>query len=269
MPHLQAALDEWEDPELFMARLATVTPYARRGGVAERDSNRICDRPVPTPLGRPAAFYFQGFVYVRPMQSRFMEAAERTNVPVYHLRAFDERAPEAYDVWRLNPHFANLNEVRLVDDPTGAEDDIEPSVVASANSKKTRASSKKLSVVRFDDAFSLARHVQDTPDTALVAPMCTDVRELLETFVESEPEKTRLLAYPVGRYLMSLYGMWNEKANTLDVTPETVRVCLATGWADEVGTKPGATLGVFDRVAPYFQDCRRPSSTLRSPQIKR
>lgn len=51
--------------------------------------------------------------------------------------------------------------------------------------------------------------------------------------------------------------MWNEKANTLDVTPETVRVCLATGWADEVGTKPGATLGVFDRVAPYFQDCRR------------
>lgn len=257
VPHLQAALDEWEDPELFMARLATVTPYARRGGVAERDSNRICDRPVPTPLGRPAAFYFQGFVYVRPMQSRFMEAAERTNVPVYHLRAFDERAPEAYDVWRLNPHFANLNEVRLVDDPTGAEDDIEPSVVASANSKKTRASSKKLSVVRFDDAFSLARHVQDTPDTALVAPMCTDVRELLETFVESEPEKTRLLAYPVGRYLMSLYGMWNEKANTLDVTPETVRVCLATGWADEVGTKLGATLGVFDRVAPYFQDCRR------------
>ncbi|WP_278978861.1 hypothetical protein, partial [Sutterella wadsworthensis] len=96
VPHLQAALDEWEDPELFMARLATVTPYARRGGVAERDSNRICDRPVPTPLGRPAAFYFQGFVYVRPMQSRFMEAAERTDVPVYHLRAFDERAPEAY-----------------------------------------------------------------------------------------------------------------------------------------------------------------------------
>lgn len=216
-------LELWEAPELFGELLAKCEPREGRG-----------------PLGRIPAVYFQGFIYARPMQVRLMKAAERLNVPVYYLKAFDPEVPEAYEIWSKNPLFANLRSARRIGD----------------SGREENRSHPLRTTLRFTDPFSLAQYLNESEGLRLIAPMSDTVRDLLETFVEPEHDKEKLLAYPIGRYLMSLYGMWNERKNALDIQPEELKKCLATGWTEAAGRTNGTALLTYEKIAEYFADCR-------------
>lgn len=220
---LLSDLEQWESPEEFEELLSQCEPVEGRG-----------------PLGRIPALYFQGFIYVRPMQLRLMKAAERLDIPVYHLRAFDPEVPEAYEIWETNPFYADLKNARLV---------------GNSDAETTRPRGPR-PTLRFVDPFSLARYIEGAKGLRLIAPMNDTVRDLLETFIEPEHVKEKLLAYPIGRYLMSLYGMWNERRNALDIVPGELKKCLATGWAEEEGAANGTALSAYEKTADYFADCR-------------
>lgn len=219
---LEERLSAWESPCRFKELL-------RRCRIGS-------DGPL---LGVPSCVYFQGFYYVRPMQSRLMKAFEALDIPVYFLNAHDEKHPYDYEVWTHNPLFADMKVHRIFGDS-----DKEPI--------------RGPEIIRFENVFAMVSRLRNPPEKLrFFAPLRANVRELLDSFFPKLEEKENLLAYPAGRYLWGLYSMWDPVAKDLILEPDTVRECLATGWAGpKFAPESDALLGTFERVKHYFSDCR-------------
>ena len=226
-----------EDPD------GGVTVLERHLSVWKRPSDfsdllRVC-RPNPdrSAIGIPDRVYFQGFYYVRPLQSRLMKAFESLNIPVYFLNAHDEDRADEYEVWTKNPLYADMKVRRTFGEPESLS---EPGLI------------------RFENLFAMVSWLRNAPKKmSLFSPMTADVRSMLESFFPKLEEKENLLAYPAGRYLWGLYSMWDPVAKDLVLEPDTVRECLATGWAGPTfAVDSHVLLGTYERVAHYFSDCR-------------
>lgn len=242
---LQESLDLWQDAESFRKLLAE-TPVS--------DLNDV--------MGYPEAVYFQGFHYVKPMQGRLMDAFSGLGIPVYMMAPHDPSDPAANEVWVKNHRFAGL-EART----------------AFPSREAVRSAQKAPRVMQFEDIFSMVRYLRrNGKGTPLYAPITDELRDLLETFFPrhsgSDPTddstaeeksslardeklaaKENLLAYPAGRYLWGLYSMWDADLEDLVLNPETVRECLATGWAGSRCDEQCSALDAFDAVADFFSGC--------------
>ena len=231
-----------------------VTLLDRRLSVWKRpaDFMKLLRKCRPSPegsfVGVPERVYFQGFYYVRPLQSRLMKAFESLDIPVFFLNAHDEDIPHEYEVWTENPLYAGMK-VRNIFGKT--ESTSEPELI------------------RFENLFAMVSWLRKNPKKlTLFSPMTADVRSMLDSFFPKLEEKENLLAYPAGRYLWGLYSMWDPVANDLVLEPDTVRECLATGWAGPAYVLDSdALLGTYERVAHYFSDCRTPDEWIKR-QVK-
>ena len=192
-----------------------------------------------TNIGKLRAVYFQGFYYIRPLQCRLMDAVQGLNIPVFFLNAFDQSHAFEYEVWQTNPYFNKNWIARQL--PTVEQADLNYS----------------LDVIQFDDLFSMIRYLRlNQEKLAPVAPMNKDIRSMLNTFFPKSLEKENLMAYPIGRYLMSLFEMWDEKTEQLILYEENVRACLSTGWAGDHYDNSLSSLTIFNKVHHYFSDCK-------------
>ena len=212
-------LQKWRDPASFRQALL-------EAGLTEKELNAV---------------YFQGFYYIRPMQSRFIDAVLALETKVCFLNAFDPSDPIKYRIWDENPRYANGK----------------MTVFSADDSKAPGAVPRKPQILKFEDLFSMVCYLRrSVKKERFYAPMSDDVREILETFFQKDNEKESLLSYPVGRYLLALYEMWDGKAGALSLDAENVRECLSTGWAGESYSENMSVLSTFNKVRHYFSDCR-------------
>ena len=213
-------LDEWEDPKKFTSILSTLG--AEEVGCSFEDIKAI---------------YFQGFYYMRPMQARLMEAFEKTGVNFFFVNPFESDSPHDYEVWEVNPRFVGL-EKEAVDNKRASQREFTPAVL------------------RFEDCFSMVRYLREAKERVhLYAPMTKEIRDMLKTFFLEDPEKTSLLAYPAGRYLMGLYQLWDRDKKELRLDSEILKSCIATGWAGSTYRERSSLLQTFEEVEHYFSNC--------------
>lgn len=221
---LQKRLACWEDAESFKQELTN--NVMRKTGQA---------------IGVPPAVYFQGFYYITPLQSRLIKAFRLLDIPVYFLNNIDDTQPVFYEIWKKNPHFQEAWIVRKADEYTDSDAE----------------TVKKRRIVKYRDAFAMVRKLEKVKadETVIYAVMSRQVKEILETFFPERAEKSQLLAYPVGRYLLSLYDMWDDDEG-LVLEPDNVRNCLSTGWAGRMYEDSKLLLSTYDKVHDYFRNCR-------------
>lgn len=234
VPLFREEVDRWSRPSTFLKLVAGVHP--------ERDD---------PPVGRFAAVCLQGFYYVRPLQARLLDAFARTGIHVTYLNAYDPDHAVAFEIWERNPRYANGWTVRSAEDAP----------VAITPPER---------IIKFADLFSMVRYVRERGRARRIVPMAPfsdEVAERLEPFFPKEEAKSRLLSYPIGRYLWGIYSMWDPNAGALVLDVDTVRLCLSTGWADEPEEGRAESTGssvaggasafeTFERVEDYFADCR-------------
>lgn len=221
----QQEVDAWDDASVFADRLMTCE---------YRKTNEV--------IGVPKAVYFQGFYYITPLQLRLIHAFCQLDIPVYFLNAMDDQYPEAYAVWDQNPVFPKIAEKRILTHEAPL-----PAVDFSA-----------CRIRKFRDVFSMVCRMRslNLQESALYAPLSTDVKELLETFFPDQEDKLHIFAYPIGRYLLSLYNMWDEDSNSFRLNPSDVRSAISTGWAGPEYQDGGKLLALYEKMQDYFQDCQ-------------
>lgn len=191
-----------------------------------------------SPIGKPKALYFQGFYYIRPMQNRLIQAIRDLGIKVYFLNAFDEKHSLQYEIWSKNPHFSKNWEVRLID-------------------SEKAVSYHDPNLRQYEDLFSMVRDLRKVDNKIHVfAPLDKNAREIFETFFPKDTQKSRLLSYPIGRYLWGLYSMWDERTQNIVLNNDIVAQCLSTGWANEQYCSNTEVLRTFQRVREYFSDCK-------------
>lgn len=200
----------------------------------------------------PNAVYFQGFYYITALQQRIIDGFLSLDIPVYFLNHIDRSDNQSnfFAIWDQNPFFKMITERRQIQYRGHSKD----------NSESSRGERKnQIRLCRYQDTFSMVnrfKKLQDDPQKPVFyAPMSRDIKDLLDTFFPENEEKTHILAYPIGRYLMTLYNMWNEERQELVFTPEDVRSCLSTGWAGKKVSDNSHLLEIYDCLFDYFHDC--------------
>lgn len=224
--------EKWENPEYFKADLS------KAFGVED--------------LRAAHAIYLQGFYYLTPLQDRIIEAMCGLDIPIYFLNQDDPSHPEAFAIWRCNPHFQKMKAYWLPEKNTAA------SGCDLYHSDQKTSTSAHPQIWKFRDTFSLVKCIVEkmAHGATFYSPMSKDLKDIFETFFPPKDEKKHMMSYPVGQYLMSLYKMWDSEAQELVFTPELLRCCIASGWAGETFHQDQGLLEVFDRALPFFQNCR-------------
>lgn len=222
VPGFWDSLDNWNNPYEFKQLLEDCVPAGELINIGEQ-----------------RAVYFQGFYYIRPLQSRLMDAVQGLDIPVFFINAFDQSYAFEHEVWKTNPYFKKNWIVRQVPIVEQAVPNYSPDVI------------------QFDDLFSMIKYLRINQEKlSPLAPMNKDIRLMLNTFFPKSLEKENLMAYPIGRYLMSLFEMWDEKHKQLVLDEENVRACLSTGWAGDHYDNSLFSLTIFNKVHHYFRDCK-------------
>lgn len=189
-------------------------------------------------IGVPKAVYFQGFYYITPLQLRLIRAFCQLDIPVYFLNAMDEACSSDYAVWMRNPFFQPITKRRALE-------------------KEAPLPEGDFKIRKFNDTFSMVCRFRslNLQEYAVYAPMSTDIKIILETFFPEQDEKTHIFAYPIGRYLLSLYNLWDDDQDDFRLDSSEVRRALATGWAGPLYEDSTHLLMVYDKIRDYFQDC--------------
>ena len=188
---------------------------------------------------KPRAIYLQGFYYVNAIQSRLLTALQNLDIPIYFLNNIDDSEPEIYELWKHNPLLKGNWEHRLIHDEQPVKNNDAPIVR------------------KFIDNFAMVNYIKTNSDEVkFYGPVCKDVQELIDTFFPPKENKTQLLSYPAGRYLMDLYAMWNDETESIELLPDKVKSCLATGWAGKTFADGKRLLAIYEQVQDYFADCR-------------
>lgn len=202
--------------------------------------------------------YLQGFYYITPIQARFFEALCRTKWKVIFLNNYDADVPEAYQIWRENPHFKNLDRT----DISGSYPDKRYGWIFQEAKDPTGDSN--VTFVKFNDMFSFIRdwddfgreHGQDA--AAIYYPSGKEIRKIANNFFTKNKNRKYLLSYPLGQYLGNLYSMWNVNKQRIEMTVPQVKECLATGFALSTNGNVSDSRDLmltFEKVSAYFEDC--------------
>lgn len=188
---------------------------------------------------KPRAIYLHGFYYVNALQSRLITALQTLEVPIYFLNHIDDAEPEFYEVWKHNPLFSSSWRHRIIQE-------------------ERRDTKNDTPIVRqFVDDFAMVNYVaRNNEKVRFYGPICKDLQELMDTFFPPKENKTQLLSYPAGRYLLDLYAMWNDEIESIELLPDKVKSCLATGWAGKTFEDGKRLLAIYEQVQDYFADCR-------------
>lgn len=74
---------------------------------------------------------------------------------------------------------------------------------------------------------------------------------MVDTFFNGKPLKKKLLSYPLGQYIYTLYHIGRNNDDYIELSD--MRECIASGWGDEWNPR---CLDAFDHLQYFFKDCR-------------
>lgn len=264
LENLPAGVDEafesfYNDPEVGAASfIETVNNKWRNGDALTRELLALDLRGQKLFTENIECIYLQGFYYITPIQARFFEALCRTKWKIIFLNNYDADVPEAYQIWRENPHFKNLD---VTDIPGSYPDKRYGWIFQEA---KDPTGDSNVTFVKFNDMFSFIRdwddfgreHGQDA--AAIYYPSGKEIRKIANNFFAKNKNRKYLLSYPLGQYLGNLYSMWNVNKQRIEMTVPQVKECLATGFALSTNGNVSDSRDLmltFEKVSAYFEDC--------------
>ncbi|WP_302589365.1 hypothetical protein [uncultured Dialister sp.] len=223
-PNLDSMLRYWEKhPERFKEKLLEVHP-----GFFEAKS-----------------VYFQGFYYIKPIQDRIIQLFQYAGMQVcffVHEPETEASSQYYYDkIWKENSFY----QYYALCDQLGYSDPLGDKIFPG-NFKL------QLKEKQFTDIFSFVDYINSQKQkTAVFCPVCKKTETMVDTFFNGKPLKKKLLSYPLGQYIYTLYHIGRNNDDYIELSD--MRECIASGWGDEWNPR---CLDAFDHLQYFFKDCR-------------
>jgi hypothetical protein len=192
-------------------------------------------------------------VYITPLQWRIIEAFKKVCKNVYFLNNYDSDVSEAYKIWEVNHDYKDK---QIFNIPSIEDRTKKFSEVFLGGNKKFDISG--VNIIEFTNVFSFVKHIDDIKkeNFYVITPDMGETNKIFDTYFPERDEKKRLLAYPVGQYLISLYEMWDQELQKVICLTDNIKKCISTGWAGRKIEGTSRALETFDKVAAYFIDCK-------------
>ena len=179
--------------------------------------------------------YFQGFCYITPTQKWVIDALEHAGFKICFLNNSTQNLDDKYyEIWQKNPEFKSIENVSFLENSI------------TAGHKKT-----VIKLEEYDDVFSFVDDLKKKdPYTILFNPISSKSKNMANTFFAETPLKDKLLSYPLGQYIYSLYSIAKDQKHILQ---KDMKKCLGSGW---VGRDRLIRLWGYDQLFVFFDKCQ-------------
>lgn len=180
------------------------------------------------------SIYFQGFCYISPAQKRLIDALNDAGYKIYFLNNVAQHTEDTYyEIWNENPEYQEIPDISFL-----------------GKTAKKEKQQPVITLQEFDDVFSFVDDLKGKETyTVLFTPISSKSKSMADTFFCDTPLKDKLLSYPIGQYIYSLYSI---AANQEHVSQEEIKKCLATGWASNDGT---SMLWEYNQLNVFWEKC--------------
>lgn len=191
------------------------------------------------------AVYFQGFYYLKPIQDRIIQLFQHAGMDVFFFMHRPETETDLQynftKIWTKNEFYRRHTNAFPIQCGECKRLPILP-----VNYKL------QLEQKKFTDIFSFVDYINSQKQkTAVFCPVCKKTEDMVDTFFRGKPLKKKLLSYPLGQYIYTLYHMGRNNDDYIELSD--MRECIASGWADK--WTPNC-LDAFDHLQYFFKDCK-------------
>lgn len=196
-----------------------------------------------------------GFQFFTPIQQFVYDCFLHAGYDVYALIQCEAQYPYANEIWTSmysrNPDFPSMeNWIKQADSS-------EKNVLGEIFEKGEHISAPNLKLMKYKNTVEFMEDIPRIKDDGYHL-YCTDdhsANNMLKDYFPERYEVRNLLAYPIGQFVYTLLGMWDESLQSLVLKPEGLRKCFASGWLSVNGKSSMNYTEDLERLLPYFEGC--------------
>ena len=194
-----------------------------------------------------------GFYYFTPIQERMLNILEEIGYDLIYLIPYDGRYPFCYEVWE--DLYSEPNNLPSKDEwiITGSSvDNVFGDIMEGRDPGEYPLKFIEFeNIMRFTEFFSS----NTGPETLVVSPDPKESNDILRRFYPEKFMEHNLLSYPIGRFIHSLYSMWDDESNRIVLVPRMVMDCFVTGWITYEGKRSDSYVMDLMDILPFFKGC--------------
>lgn len=158
---------------------------------------------VADTFGKRQVLVFHGFYFITPVQQRFLEILEASNIEVVHLIYYDERYPKVFETVRQFLPMKQSEKVSSFNIPMNTN--------AIAFAKAMHGDFLNIPKLRnttytvFQQLYQLKDYVANNPDEKLFSPRASSMEKYFNDLTTAA--NAELKDYPIGQFLIDLHRL--------------------------------------------------------------
>lgn len=198
-----------------------------------------------------------GFYYITALQERIFDLLELSGKTLIFLGNIRHDADGANQIWAttFSPENGFPDQKDWTRDLASDNPPAEFGKLFTGGSSFTALNN--IRIIRYKNEAEFVSDVKRITEYGY--GLYTTDRKKAETVLkEIYPEKFKnrhLLSYPVGRYFYVLHSLWDRNTQTINLTPDNIQICLASGWVIKNHKNGRDFSHAFELIKPYCTDC--------------
>ncbi|MEB1809738.1 MAG: hypothetical protein LPK26_21010 [Bacillaceae bacterium] len=215
-----------------------------------------------------------GFYFVTPEQQTFFEILRSQNIRITFFHYYDHRYAETFDFIKAfvtdrfgwpSPETWTYHQTDLPEVTPDAD-----LFLSSYEGGQVQQRKPERKVTAYESFFDFLHDVilphypikdgqkEESKKVSILSPNAEQLNEmLLSYYPELNKKKRNFLAYPIGRFLVSLHQMYDK--GQMRLTEDIVTSLFSSGWLYDDYTHENAQDYTYDfeQLRPYLQGCEK------------
>ncbi|WP_022770161.1 hypothetical protein [Butyrivibrio sp. NC2007] len=197
---------------------------------------------------------FHGFYYLTPLQKWIIDCAEEAGFGIIYLFPYDDRHRYVYESWERT--YAGMERIATntwVKGECTAED-----LYADIFSGKENTPTNKIRIHEYRSIVDFSKRVatQRNVGVGIYSPSGKIINDPLMAVIPEEYGERKLLSYPIGKFLLTVCGMWDDVEGSITADEKSIFECFSSGWLNDGEYKGQDYLYELHQLMPFFADCK-------------
>ncbi|AMK13738.1 hypothetical protein AUP07_0687 [methanogenic archaeon mixed culture ISO4-G1] len=192
------------------------------------------------------------FTYITPIQERLFRMIEYAGIELIMLIPFTEKYRNTESV--LSTTYSEYMGYPPQDQWIQSEDVAFNTFGEVFEGRNTTADS--INLVEYPTLIDFVEDIEDDLETTIFFSADPDSsNDILKNFYPEFYNKRTILSYPIGKFIHTLYEMWDQNSQSIKLDIELLRRCFASGWVPCEDRDSNSYLRELDYIAPFFSGC--------------
>lgn len=202
-----------------------------------------------------------GFSYITPVQERLLRMIEYAGVDLVMLIPYLDRYRCTESIWGVS----YSESMGYPPEEEWARYDDGATNVFGEVFEGRPVNTGAVNLVEYPSLIDFVEDIEaEIGSTQFYSADYESANDILKNFYPEQFNRRTILSYPIGKFIHTLYSMWDQDSQDIRLDIEALRRCFASGWVPCEEKDSNSYLRELDYIAPYFDGC----STIEEWEIR-